>query len=52
MQVRLPSPGAYVGPIKDGKLNGQGAVVMSGAGYFGTFSDDTFKPDTVEKSGS
>jgi hypothetical protein len=42
-QVRLPLPGVYVGQFKDGKLSGQGAVVMSGAGYFGTFSDNTFK---------
>lgn len=51
-QVRLPLPGVYVGQFKDGKLNGQGAVVMSGAGYFGTFSDNMFKPNTIEKSGS
>jgi hypothetical protein len=42
-QVRLPLPGVYVGQFKDGKLSGQGAVVMSAAGYFGTFSDNTFK---------
>jgi hypothetical protein len=42
-QVRLPLRGVYVGQFKDGKLSGQGAVVMSGAGYFGTFSDNTFK---------
>lgn len=51
-QVRLPLPGVYVGQFKDGKLSGQGAVVMSGAGYFGTFSDNTFKPNALEKSGS
>jgi hypothetical protein len=43
-RVRLPMPGIYVGQFKDGKLSGQGAVVMSDAGYFGTFSDNTFKP--------
>jgi len=37
-------PGVYVGQFNDGKLSGQGAVVMSGAGYFGTFRDNTFKP--------
>jgi hypothetical protein len=30
-QVRLPVPGVYVGEFRDGKLSGQGAVVMSGA---------------------
>jgi hypothetical protein len=44
-QVRLPMPGIYVGQFKNGKLSGQGAVVMSDAGYFGTFSDNTFKRD-------
>lgn len=44
-QVRLPSPGVYVGQFKDGKLCGQGVVVMKGAGYFGTFSDNMFKRD-------
>lgn len=46
-QVRLPVPGVYVGQFKHGKLSGQGAVVMPGAGYFGTFSDNTFKPPTA-----
>lgn len=41
--VRLPAPGIYVGHFKDGKLSGQGAVVMPGAGYFGTFSDNSLK---------
>jgi hypothetical protein len=45
-QVRLPMPGIYVGQFKDGKLSGQGAVVISDAGYFGTFSDNTFKMRT------
>ncbi len=52
MQIRFPLPGVYVGQFKDGKPGGQGAVIMRGAGYFGTFSDDTFKPGTVDKSGS
>jgi len=39
--VRLPMPGIYVGQFKGGKLSGRGAVVMPGAGYFGTFSDNT-----------
>jgi hypothetical protein len=43
-EVRLPVPGVYVGGFKGGKLSGQGAVVMSGAGYLGTFRDNTFKP--------
>jgi len=51
-QVRLPGPGVYVGQFEDGKLSGQGIVVMSGAGYFGTFSDNTFKPDRAGSSGS
>lgn len=51
-QVRLPAPGIYVGQFKDGKLSGHGEVVMSGAGYFGTFSDNMFKPNKVESSGS
>jgi hypothetical protein len=51
-QVRLPARGVYVGQFKDGKLSGQGAVVMSGDGYFGTFSDNTFKPDGAASSGS
>lgn len=50
--VRLPLPGVYVGQFKHGKLSGQGAVVMSDAGYFGTFSDNTFKPDGAARSGS
>lgn len=50
--LRLPLPGIYVGRFQDGKPNGQGAVVMSGAGYFGTFSDNTFRPDTTDKPGS
>jgi hypothetical protein len=51
-QVRLPARGVYVGQFKDGKPSGQGAVVMSGDGYFGTFSDNTFKPDGAASSGS
>ena len=51
-QVRLPARGVYVGQFKDGKLSGQGAVVMSGDGYFGTFSDNTFKPGGTASSGS
>lgn len=51
-EVKLPFRGVYVGHFKDGKLSGQGAVVMSGAGYFGTFSDNTFKLGPVDKSGS
>ena len=51
-QVRLPLTGVYVGQFEDGKLSGQGAVVMSGDGYFGTFSDNTFKPDRADSSGS
>lgn len=50
-QVRLPVPGIYVGQFMDGKLSGQGAVVMPGAGYFGTFSDNMFKPDGAASSG-
>ena len=50
--IRLPLPGVYVGQFKDGKLSGQGAVIMLSAGYFGTFTDNVFKPNTVEKSGS
>jgi hypothetical protein len=42
-QVKLPSPGVYIGQFKDGKLSGQGAIVMSGAGFFGTFSDNAFR---------
>ena len=49
-QVRFHSPGVYVGQFKDGKLCGQGVVVMRGTGYFGTFSDNMFKRDTVDKS--
>jgi len=51
-QVRFPLPGVYVGQFKDGKLSGQGAVVMSGAGYFGTFRDNTFKPAAKMESQS
>lgn len=51
-QVRLPARGVYVGQFKGGKLSGQGAVVMSGDGYFGTFSDNTFKPDGAASSGA
>jgi hypothetical protein len=51
-QVRLPLPGVYVGQFKDGKLSGKGAVVMSGDGYFGKFSNNEFKPGRAEKSGS
>lgn len=36
---------------KDGKFSGHGAVVMSGAGYSWTFSDNQFKPGTVGPSG-
>jgi hypothetical protein len=49
-QVRLPARGVYAGQFKDGKLSGQGAVVMSGEGYFGTFSDNTFKPDKADST--
>lgn len=48
--VRLPMPGIYVGRFKDGKLSGRGAVVMYGAGYFGAFSDNTFKLGTDESA--
>lgn len=51
-QVRLPMPGLYVGHFKDGKLSGHGEIVMPGAGYFGTFSDNIFKPSKAEGSGS
>ena len=44
-QVRFPLPGVYVGRFKDGELSGQGAVVRSGAGYFGTFGDNAFSID-------
>jgi hypothetical protein len=47
-QVRLPSPGVYVGQFKDGKFSGHGAVVMSGAGYSGMFSDNAFNPRTEQ----
>ena len=47
-QVKLPLPGVYVGQFKDGKLSGQGAVIMSRAGYFGTFSGNTFEPGTLD----
>jgi hypothetical protein len=48
-QVRLPVPGVYVGEFKSGKLNGHGAVVMLGAGYLGTFRDNTFqRPAKIE----
>jgi len=47
-QVGLPSPGVYVGEFKDGKFSGQGAVIISGVGYFGTFSDGTFTPSTEQ----
>jgi hypothetical protein len=47
-QVGLPSPGVYVGQFKDGKFSGHGAVVMSGAGYSGMFSDNAFKPRTEQ----
>ena len=49
-QVRLPGPGVYVGQFKDGRLSGQGAVVMPGDGYFGTFRDNTFEPEPPGKS--
>ncbi len=45
-QVRLPVLGIYVGHFKDGKLSGQGAIVMPGSGYFGTFSGNRFKTKT------
>jgi hypothetical protein len=48
-QARLPEPGVYVGEFKGGKLSGQGAVVMSGAGYFGMFSDNTFKEQYIPR---
>lgn len=48
--ARLPMPGIYVGQFKDGKLSGQGAVVMSGGGYFGTFRDNEFKPGMDDRS--
>jgi hypothetical protein len=51
-QVRLPVPGVYIGQFKDGKLSGHGAVVMPDAGYFGTFSENTFKPDGAASFGS
>lgn len=51
-QVRLPLPGVYVGQFKNGTLSGEGAVVMNGAGYFGTFSDNMFKQAWVDRSGS
>lgn len=51
-QVKFPARGVYVGQFKEGKLSGQGAVVMSGDGYFGTFSDNTLKPDGAASSGS
>ncbi len=50
-QVRFASPGVYVGHFKDGKLGGQGVVVMNGAGYFGTFSDNMLKPARIDGSG-
>lgn len=43
-QVRLPARGIYVGQFKDGKLSGQGAVVMAREGYFGRFSGNAFRP--------
>jgi hypothetical protein len=45
-QIRLPMPGIYVGQFKDGKLSGQGAVLMSAAGYFGEFGNNAFNPAT------
>lgn len=50
-QVTLPSPGVYVGQFKEGKFNGQGVVVMSGDGYFGSFSDNAFEPGPAKQSG-
>jgi hypothetical protein len=47
-QIRRPLPGVYVGQFKDGKFTRHGAVVMPGAGYSGTFSDNTFKPGTEQ----
>jgi hypothetical protein len=52
MQVRLPAPGIYVGQFKDGKLSGQGAVVMPAGGYFGTFRDNEFKLATGDRGDS
>ena len=48
-QVRLPVPGVYVGEFKGGKLSGQGAVLMSGAGYLGTFRDNTFNEQSSRR---
>jgi hypothetical protein len=48
-QVRLPLPGIYVGHFKKGKLSGEGAVVMSGDGYFGKFRDNRFRQGMAEK---
>ena len=49
-QVTLPSPGVYVGQFREGKFNGQGAVVMSGDGYFGRFRDNM--PDNKPSPGT
>src|SRR6185312_11170574 len=43
--LRLGRPRQF----KDGKLCGQGTVVMPDAGYFGTFSDNTFTVDTSKQ---
>lgn len=51
-RVRLPVPGVYVGHFRNGKLSGHGAVVMSGAGYFGTFSDNRLKKSADESARS
>lgn len=50
-QATLPSPGVYVGQFREGKFNGLGAVIMSGDGYFGSFSDNTFERGPAKKSG-
>ena len=36
--------GIYVGQFKDGEPSDRGVVMMSGAGYVGTLSDDAVKP--------
>lgn len=50
-RVGLPTAGIYVGHFKDGKLSGQGAIVLPEAGYFGGFSDNVFKPVRMKRSG-
>jgi hypothetical protein len=51
-QMNLRPPGVYVGQFKGGQFSGQGVVVVTGAGYFGTFSGDTFTPGTTNQPGS